>query len=196
MSHESEGHQLSLTFYLQQKIRETQSDNEPDVEHRAAREQMFELMGNLGPILRWHFICVEIADAEIATAQQAHPHLAEHLWNSFTYLWPSELLHIRNPKLYRAHAQEMLQRLIAGETKRRELESATAAELCCLFSAASLASPLNADAIAAYKTLFAQVFPDAPLVKEFTAYESYPGRADEIIRDLRQKYRQSRTMSS
>ena len=86
----------------------------------------------------------------------------------------------------------MLQRVVRGQTKKKELEAATAAELCCVFCNVSQVHPLQSDAVAAYQKLFNQVFPDALSVDEVVIQESYPGRADEIIAKLRRKFQQPR----
>ena len=98
----------------------------------------------------------------------------------------------RTPQLYRAHVREIVGRIVLRQTKKAELEAATAAELCCVFCAASQAYGLQSDAVAAYQKLFNQVFPDAIIAGDLVIQESYPGRADEMITELRRKFQQPR----
>ena len=185
MTKETASHSRALEFLRRQQPEETD-------ESQGIREIMLAAMGERGAALQGIFECMAIAEEEIAAAQEAHPDKAGDIWHSFTHLRPSPLLEPRTPQLYRAHARELIQRVAAGHTKKAELAAATAAELCCVFCAASQLSGLQSDAVAAYQKLFKQVFPDVFLEDEVTIQESYPGRADEIIAELRRKVRQPR----
>lgn len=184
MTKENGSHQLSLDYALQ-KLRQTTNETQP--EHTVSIEPMLSMMGDFGTRIQDVFACMAIAEEEISAAQARQPDRADDIWNSFKYLQPSELLQPRTPQLYRAHAKEIVFRIAHGQTKRTQLEAATAAELCCVFSAVSLASPLQSDAVAAYQKLFKQVFPNVTIYEGMAIQESYPGRTDEIISSLRRR---------
>lgn len=192
MTKEGENYQLSLDYLLRRRQPELQPS--PDTDHQANREAMLDLLGEMAPTVRSIFEQMEIAEEEIETAQAKYPHKAEEIWRSFTYLRPTPLLYRCTPHLYRAHAREIIGRIIQtqGKERKKDLEAATDAELCCAFCAVSQALPLQSDAVAAYQQVFKRVFPDVTFLDEFGRSESYPGRADEIVAELRKKYRQKR----
>ncbi len=192
MTKEGENHQLSLEHLLRRRRSELQPSS--NAEHRANREVMFDLLGDLAPTVRTIFERMEIAEEEIQRAQVIYPHKADRIWDSFTYLRPSPILIPHTSHLYRAHVRELITRvaLADGDLRKKELEAATDAELCCVFCAVSQALPLQSDAVAAYQRVFKKVFPEVSFLDEFANSESYPGRADEIVTKLRRKHRQKR----
>ncbi|MEM7032047.1 MAG: hypothetical protein AAF629_21010 [Chloroflexota bacterium] len=184
MPKEDRAYQLSLDFALKQIYQQPDTNFQTDT--------LFEQMGDLGAQLKDVLDCMKIAEEEIASAQVRQPEKADVIWNSFTYLKPSPLLRPRTPQLYRAHVKELIARVATGKTKKAELEAVTAAELCCIMSAASLAHPLQTDATIAYQKVFQIVFPDVVIDNEPVLQESYSGRAEEIIEDMRRRFKQPR----
>ncbi len=192
MTKEGENHQLSLDYLLRRRQPELQPA--ANAEHQASKEAMLNLLGELAPTVRTVFERMEIAEEEILKAQESYPHKADEIWNSFKYLRPSPILEPNTSHLYRAHVKEIVTRIAQanGDLRKKDLEAATDAELCCMFCAVSQALPLQLDAVAAYQQVFKRVFPDVSFLDEFANSESYPGRAEEIIAELRRKYRQKR----
>ena len=164
MTQEAKAHQLSLEDFRQLKAGSSQEGHGSD--YSEVTRTILNEMGALGSNIGGLFECMEIAEDEIAKTQLNHPDKAGDIWNSFTILTPSPILEPRTPGIYRAHAQEMLQRVVNGQTKKNELETATAAELCCVFCQTSQLHGLQSDAVVAYQKVFKQVFPDAPFHDE------------------------------
>lgn len=192
MTKEGENYQPSLDHLLRHHQSELRPF--PDTDDQATREAMFSLLGELAPTVRTIFERMRIAEEEIEKAQTDFPHKADEIWGSFTYLRPTPLLDPCTSHLYRAHAREIVTRIAQadGSLRKKDLEAATDAELCCVFCAVSQAFPLQGDAVAAYQRVFKNVFPNATFLDEFARSESYPGRADEIISGLRRRYQQKR----
>ncbi len=192
MTKEGENHQLSLDQLLRRRRPELQPSF--NAEHQVNTEVLFDLLGDLAPTVRAIFERMEIAEEEIQRAQEIYPHKADRIWDSFTYLRPSPILVPHTSHLYRAHVKELITRVVLadGDLRKKDLEAATDAELCCVFCAVSQALPLQSDSVAAYQRVFKKVFPEASFLDEFANSESYPGRADEIVTKLRRKYRQKR----
>ncbi len=93
-------------------------------------------------------------------------------------------------KLYRAHCEELVARVKAGQDTR----PGTEAEVIMVLSKASLARPPGRTEAALYERLFRKVFPgkvthggqpQAP--DEPIAREEYPGVCDELLATLRRK---------
>lgn len=164
---------------------------------RAASKQeainaMLALIDDVGPQLEGVFACAGIAHDEAMDAHLRTPDKGMTIMENLTCLRPSELLDPLTAKLYRAHVQEMIERIVQEKTQKEELEAATAAELCCLFGKVGQLQSLPTDDVVAFQKLFAQVFQDAQFSNDGVLQESYPGRADEIVAELRRGYRQPR----
>ncbi|GAA2031324.1 hypothetical protein GCM10009839_34030 [Catenulispora yoronensis] len=131
------------------------------------------------------------AEDEIEAAQLRHGEWKRGpLWNSFRLLRPT---HQRPwPELvYRAHCQELLNRVAAGTDTR----SATDAEKLAVLSAASQAAPLNSGAETLYLRIGIRLFPDifdgVADVLDVQAYETVHGsRADDYEAQLTRKLAQ------
>jgi hypothetical protein len=82
---------------------------------------------------------MEIAEQEIAAAQERHPQKADLLWECFAMCKPPDLLNDKSDVMYRAHCRELLERVAAGEN----VAEPTNAELMAAFSVVSLATPLT-----------------------------------------------------
>jgi hypothetical protein len=128
------------------------------------------------------------AENEIEAAQARHPQIAERLWHSFTLLAPA--LPLRwNPRVYRAHCRELLERVAANLDTR----PGTAIECCLVLSEVSLRVPLSAGAAGLYARLWrsAGLPPDA-LSDSSAGYEArHADRIDELEHSLRGRLRQT-----
>lgn len=157
--------------------------------------KMLDLMGDFGYRLKGIFDCMSIAELEIADAKERYPegkHAA--IWDTFHMLQPSPILKM-NTYLYSFHAYEIIQRVAEGEEKT--IGQLTNAELLCMFSEASLASPLNQLGVRCYFELFREIYPDAvKKVWDYTPREDWPGQAQEEIERLKAKpsFKQKRSI--
>jgi hypothetical protein len=161
-------------------------------ENPIAQQLIGEVFGDNALRINNLFTCMEIAEEVIADTQEKYPEKAEEIFNSFRFLKPRPLLQLskhHNLQLYRHHAQELVKRVVHGD----DIKPATSAELACVFCEISLEHPLTHDYIAAYAKLFTAVFPTkAQEIWPYPISESYPGRTDEIIGRLREKFSQER----
>ena len=112
---------------------------------------------SLGSAIENAFRCMEFAEDEIAAAKARHPLDAELIHRTFSVLCPSEPLRAAGEKLYRAHCQELIERVREGKDAR----AATKAELIAVLSALSLQAPLDRSATFLYWELFGVLFPSA-----------------------------------
>jgi hypothetical protein len=93
---------------------------------------------------------MEIAEEEILKAQARHPEQADTLWEQFAILCPSPVLQGKGDHVYRAHCQELLDRVAAnGDTR-----TGTLAEAAAMICGASLVAPLMESASLAYSKVF------------------------------------------
>jgi hypothetical protein len=161
-------------------------------ENQVIQQFVGEVFGDNARRIHNLFTCMEIAEEVIADTQEKYPEKAEEIFNSFRFLKPSPLLQLskhHNLQLYRLHAQELVTRVVHGD----DIKPATSAELASVFCEISLEHPLTHDYIAAYAKLFTAVFPTkAQEIWPYPISESYPGRTDEIIGRLREKFSQER----
>jgi hypothetical protein len=101
---------------------------------------------------------MDIAEQEIAAAQERYPEKADLLWECFAMCKPPDLLDGKADVMYRAHCRELLERVAEGE----DVAEPTNAELMAAFSLVSPATPLTDAATFAYVQLFRSVFDDIP----------------------------------
>jgi hypothetical protein len=148
-----------------------------------------EILGErLSGTIAHTFRCMEIAEAEIASAKATHPLLSAQLHDGFRELCPPAVLREAGERLYRAYCREMLARIAAGSP----LGVATTAELLAVLQAMSLAAPLERAATVLYWDRFAETFPaDAALLRSeigAVAADSYDQvRAKELETKLRRQ---------
>lgn len=128
------------------------------------------------------FRCMSIAEEEIKDAKRRWPRRARRLNAAFGILMPGDLV-TAGDRLYRAHCQELLGRVMRGE----DIVPGTDAECMFVLMRASLAAPPDGDHARAYGRLFAACFPDHADITKGLGRESYEGRVDEIIAHLREK---------
>ena len=126
---------------------------------------------------------MEVAEDEIAKAQNRHPDAKEKLWNAFRLMQPGVLLGFPD-ELYRAHCRELLERIYQDLDTR----PGTQAECLVAFSEMSLVAPLRHDAELAMKHLFVSLFPNQAAQWDVVpTYETYQGATNEILAQVRSK---------
>lgn len=139
---------------------------------------------DLGPTvdrLESIFKTMEWAEDEIAAAERAYPTEAARIHQCFLPLQPSPVISVlMNERIYRAHVRELLHRV----AERKPLTTATFAELCILFSYASLAAPLNQDGTATYNYCFKQAFGEDVAEKYGFSLDARPSHKDAIAEML------------
>jgi len=152
-------------------------------------ETLREVIQDPWSVISSVFEKMKIAEEEISSAKQKHPEEAESLRDAFGILCPPLLLQSLNIKLYRAHARELLERIV----KDHDLELLTHAELCVHLSRFSLEVPPSSDVACLYNECFAAVFPKeySAIFNGNTPHESYRGAAlaikIKLARSLRTK---------
>lgn len=137
------------------------------------------------PILahcRTVFDLTDIAEQEIKVAKRRWRRHAKRLEASFLLLCPTPGMTALAPSVYRAHAQELLERVAKGE----DLVPGTEAEVMMVLSAGSLKAPLDQVHGALYERIFAGVFPWLVDCKPVFS-EPWPGACDEALAVLRRK---------
>ena len=141
-------------------------------------------INELGPI----FSDMETAEDEISAAQRRHPDTADRIWRSFKLLVPSSDLLTRNELVYRAHCQELLDRVAADADTR----PGTAAECCIALCETSLQVPLNTAAAGLYSRMWKQAgLPPAELADAGVHYEALEAtQIDTYETDLRRRLSQ------
>lgn len=131
---------------------------------------------SLGGAIETAFQCMEFAEEEIAAAKTRHPLDGDLIHRAFSVLCPSEPLRTAGEKLYRAHCQELIERIREG----RDTRAATKAELIAVLSALSLQAPLDRSTSFLYWELFGALFPRAA---ETLREETGPVAADAFDKD-------------
>ncbi len=130
---------------------------------------------------------IEVAEEEIKKAQQLYPAKEQEIWNSFTFLRPTEELMLQNEIIYRSHARELVDRAGLG----MDLNEATNAELLCVMVRRSLMALPGHDERVLFFRLFHEVMGDEMAMKidQREMRESYPNAALEIDHKLRRSIR-------
>jgi hypothetical protein len=147
-------------------------------------EEIYEdVQATYGPPLQM----VSVAEEEIAAGQQRHPELADHIWHmGLKMLAPRDDLLIKAEFVYRAHCRELVERVAAGQDTR----PGTTPECVVACSRASALAPLTTAGTGAYMRLWAEAFPDHPVMEEDQRehYEALRGDTiDHHIAELRRK---------
>lgn len=135
-------------------------------------------------VIRGLFDCMKIAEQEIEHAMDHHEKYEDEINDSFRYMQPTEPLRGKSDELYRLHVREIINRIIGRN--QLPINKGTDAELLGAFSEITQSAPIQRDAIAAYNKLFQKRFPNKD-VPEMNVMESYEGRSDEIISEMRDK---------
>ena len=128
------------------------------------------------------------AEDEIASAQRRHPDAADRIWSAFRLLQTTSDLMASSEVLYRAHARELIGRVVRGEDTR----PGTAAEGVAVMREASLAAPLTAAGFGLYARLWKLAeLPGNALTHDLPHYEAIRGaEIDNEEALLRHKLRQ------
>jgi hypothetical protein len=128
------------------------------------------------------FARMAVAEDEIARAKRRWPRAAKRLHGAFGTLCPTRYV-LGTEEMFRKHCQELLARVKSGE----DVVPGTDVELACAFMHASLAAPPDSDHAFAYGLVFARLFPERADITRDLGRESYKGRAEEILSELRRK---------
>ena len=144
-----------------------------------------QISGELQPL----FAAMDWADEEIAAASRRHPGQADLLYHAFAVLTPRHIgPGMGTEFVYRGHARELLERIVAGA----DLRPATAAEICLALSQVSLLAPMHGAGAGLYFRMWLQAFPGHPVtadqVDDQRHYEHLRGaQIDELETLMRHK---------
>lgn len=137
------------------------------------------------------FETMEWAEDEIKRASRRHRGHADALYHSFKLLMPRTELGsaMTTEFVYRSHAAELLERVVAGQNTRPP----TAAELCAVLSETSQQVPMHDAAAGLYFRTWMMAFPKHPLTAENADQrvhyeELFGSRIDELLNDMRRKF--------
>lgn len=128
---------------------------------------------------------MEIAEEAINRFADDYPERRDEINRAFGSLcWQ---LPVRaSDRVFRAHVEELLQRVV----DRASLEEATRAEVLMLLSEGSLIAPLGPQRAALFVALFEEVWGEAPpLGGEVVINEPWKGASNELLDELRRKFR-------
>lgn len=156
------------------------------------KDGFWDLLGNTFESMDW-------VEEEIALAQKRHPARADEVWiHTFINCLPSQLLTIRNERLYRAHFSEIADRVGQGH----DLSLPTRAEIACLFHDASLRQMLKRSGVGIALMNHIALFPDdeemlteAALLADIDAtkvgyFEEYQGQIEHEMGWINKKFSQ------
>ena len=164
MSNTSLFGQLSLIFDPSDSTTDSGSKkpvNSDSICSTSAAQALYDLLGPMGHRLHGIFHRMQIAEKVIDHMKQLNPKHCVLIHQAFGLLYGTAVLEEAPEKLYIAHCQELIHRLIEHEDTR----PATMAELISAIQGVSLITPLKRHAIYLYWELFQLVFPDeAPLI--------------------------------
>lgn len=126
--------------------------------------------------------CMGVAEEVIAAVGAEAPATANRIW--FMALVPPELISASgNLELYRAHALELCRRMLADA----DVRPATAAEVLCGMSRASLKAPPDAVFAGLMERLFFESFGHYVDAGGPHHREPYKGAYDALLADMRRK---------
>lgn len=142
----------------------------------------------LGRDIAGVFEHMEIAERVIARKKSEYPSKVAVIQDTFKYLAGNEHFMGKASRLYEAHCEEIIERVING----LGLSPGTDAEIASVLCDVSQEAPLDSDHAYVYQTMFKKIFgevftEDVPLINE-----SYAGRSKEIISRLRKKLSRER----
>lgn len=132
--------------------------------------------GHLGAI----FQQMEWSEDEVRAAMGRDPEHADQLWHSFSILTPTSDTLGGGERLYRAHCQELLQRVSAG-TDTRPPTLAEMAACCC---DTSQLAPMTTAGTGLYLSIFNRLFPS-----DAQPNEAYVQIADVEMKQLERTLR-------
>lgn len=129
--------------------------------------------------VRSTFECMDIAEECIKAACVRWPEAADRLQSAFLLLVPTQ--HVRGycDGIYKAHADELLERVAL----RQDTRPATKAEALCGLMQATLKAPPGADYSALVNRLFDEVLPGR--MEKGHMAEQWPGQHEEMLSVVR-----------
>lgn len=122
-----------------------------------------------------------IAEEEIAKAKKLYPRKAKRIHTAFKVLCPSAALKGFSVELYRAHVQELIERVARKEDTR----PGTKAEILACMSTTSAAAPFNQMGFALAMRLFKDLYPQVK--HDELPAEPWQGACDEKLNELRKQ---------
>lgn len=184
---------LSLFDDLETTATESRADSSPT---EISAEDAFGLIGkeSLGRSLDSVFEQMVIAENRIEEFEAQCPDVEEEIHEAFSVLCPSGLVQQVPAPVYRAHADELLGRIVeAGSLEDAGTKVATDAECLMAISEASLRSPLPREATWAFVYLMESVFEnpeeqigsDVPLPSPSSEWDAQ--QRDQEIQEIRSK---------
>jgi hypothetical protein len=141
---------------------------------------------DVGEVVRRTFDRMGLAETLIARAKRRYPDDALNIDRVFGAACPNESMMSKSDIVYQAHVLELIERARRGASP----VPATDAEIVCVLSDSSLASPLTRTASTVYERLFAKLFPvqARKLGKERTR-EAWPDAAQQSLESMRNALR-------
>jgi hypothetical protein len=134
------------------------------------------------------FALMGIAEELIAEYKRAFPAWASLFDKAFLALCPPPGFSRLDPRVYRAHAREVLERFAEGWEPTAGDRAPTRMEAMVVLSQGSLRHPLEQAHQALYERLFAEAFGPGALEPgrrgKAQTPEPYPGACDEVLRGI------------
>ena len=147
--------QLSLFFDAPSVASEfSEGQSEPLCTTQTTRA-LYELLGPFGHRLQGIFHRMQLAEGVIEDMKRLNPRHADRIHNAFSILYGTPVLEEAPERLYIAHCQELIHRIVEEEDTR----TATMAELIAAIRGVSLITPLKRHVIYLYWELFQLLFP-------------------------------------
>ena len=128
------------------------------------------------------FDLMEVAERVITDFESRFPAQKALIHTTFKVLCPNELVRYGDD-VYRAHCRELITRVIRGE----RTQDATAVELLCGMSEASLIAPPKRTYAALMRQLFLEIFPEKKEIAGSADPEEYAGAIAELRAELSRK---------
>lgn len=128
------------------------------------------------------FEAMRWVEEEIEEARQRHPDKTDVIWDCFMLCCPTDPLQMIE-NLVRAHARQIIDRVIEGSDTRLP----TPAEMCGALSLMSQAAPLTSDATQLYAENFVACFEKLPDGAEAAISSGQEYFVDELRRSLEKK---------
>jgi len=134
------------------------------------------------------FRAMEIAEEEITKAQERWPEKRKEIWDMFKYLGLGTCTIPEGyaDQVYRAHCQEILERVVGGE----DLRPGTDAECMVALCEMSQVAPLCFPAVCLYRKLFERRLRYDPS-PEVASFEEWTG-SSELESELRKRLARER----
>lgn len=148
-----------------------------------------DLIPGIGSHLSDAFAQMEIAERVIGKFCRSHPDRATDISSTFVQLrWMAG--GDVNDRVFEAHVEELLDRVIANEP----LDTGTKAEAMMALSAGSLRAPFGPQAATLYGELFTEIMGQDELSEPYDFREPWPGASAELLEFLRRRLTQDRVL--